>query len=204
MTTKKNRGDARRQRIAEAVVDCLAQHGLQHTTFEAIGKRVRMERSHLVYYYPNHDELISGAVRWVSETAQEITARRVKGAKSPKDRVRAIIAAAFEHLRAYPKHAAVLTLAVHLCTHDRNYRFLFTRIRETGVERLADVLDAYLKGRGGSPERLREHAKAVQSIITGYAVEWMSTDYFSSLAQAKAQCERAVFAVLSGGSARRE
>ena len=65
LPVKRKKSEERKLRIVEAVVECIATRGLEHTTFEVIGKMVKMERTHVSYYFSSRDELIKAAVRYV-------------------------------------------------------------------------------------------------------------------------------------------
>jgi DNA-binding transcriptional regulator YbjK len=191
----RHKSEIRRQLVVEAIIRSLADHGLNHTTFESVGKIAKMRRSHIVYYFANHDEMLQGAIQHVAQTAQELTRSRVESAKSAEDKLKAIISSVFDHILLHPDHAAVLTVYYHLCTNNTSHRQLNSAIREIGTERLVGVIRELLPEKHAEPV-YRSYAKAVQALLFGSLLEHVSTSATPKLAEKKSETEKAVFVLL--------
>jgi len=182
---KRTKGETRKIKIMEAVIECLATRGLEETTFEAIGKLVKMERTHVTYYFPNRKELIMTAVRYAVAIGQQITIGHVQKAKTWKERLKAVIEGPFEWIEKYPKHAPVMAFFYYLCSYDKDYRELQAAIQSGGEERLAATLQSLVDARKLSPAKATDLARTIQAHMAGTLHLFYSCDYPLTLKQLK-------------------
>lgn len=175
---KPGRGEERRIRIIEAFIDSVATLGLEHTSYETLAKKVRMNRTHVAYYFPNRDELIRTAVRYSISMAQQITISQVERARSWKDRLRIVVSGPFDWLDKNPKHASILLLYCYLCTYDKNYRALQNSIRSMGEQRITSCFpDAVLEGK----QDIIGVTRSIQAMTAGALQNYFSADFPSTL-----------------------
>jgi AcrR family transcriptional regulator len=179
------RGMERRLRIIRAAIDSLSTVGIQDTTFDAVGKIAKMQRSHVAYYFKTHEELLNATIRFVIASAQEVTIELTQKAEAPEDRVSGMVRGAFEQAKRYPKHAMVLTLLWNLATLDPKYRLFHTELRHIGAERVEHVLELLLDNKKVKQAMRRSIAKTIQAITFGYLLEALSTNSFASLEEAE-------------------
>jgi len=179
------RGMERRLRILRATIDSLATNGIQGTTFEAVGKLAKMQRSHVAYYFKTHEELLNATIRFVIVSAQEVTIELGQKAEIPLERLIGMVRGAFEQARRYPKHATVLTLLWNLATLDPHYRLFHTELRQIGAERVEHVLELFLDTKKVDRAARRFIAKSIQAIAFGFLLEALSTNSFVSLDEAE-------------------
>ena len=192
------KGFQRKLLIIQSAIHCVATVGLENTTYDAVAKLAKMQRSHVAYYFKNFDELISTMIRFVILSAQEITIERLLAANTPPERVEAVVQAAFLQAERYPKHGCVLTLLWSLGSRETSYRRFNTEIRTQGCERIEALIELILS-QAGTPDRLRAHflAKAIQSMVYGYLLEYYSTTSFQSLSEARDMALKAVRMLIS-------
>src|SRR4051812_38892710 len=86
LDSKPKKSDERRIRILEAVIESIATQGIEETTFESIGKKVKMERAHVNYSFANREELIKGAVKYTVAMGQQRIIEQVAKTAHWKDR----------------------------------------------------------------------------------------------------------------------
>src|SRR6185503_3653223 len=89
-----NRGALKKAEILEATLDCLGTEGIERTTFEAIGKRVGIRKSHVAYHFPSLDDLVEKAMRFVAANAQAITVEKVRAASTWREQLGGVVDAA--------------------------------------------------------------------------------------------------------------
>jgi DNA-binding transcriptional regulator YbjK len=87
LATDLRKSDARKKAIVDATIDCIAQNGVQELSAFAIGKRTKMRRSHIAYYFPNLDKMVEAAILQVVETGQRFTIAAMEKAHTPPDRL---------------------------------------------------------------------------------------------------------------------
>lgn len=180
---KPRKADLRRMAILDAVIGCIAEKGLHALTAQEVGRRSKMRRSHVTYYFPNHDSMLEAAVKFVVSTGQEITVAHVATAKDPEGQLRAMVQATFAWFERYPKHASVMLLLNYYGSCNKAYRALNTQIRSAGENRM----EAILKGapaRPGAPSP-HELAVAMRAFLAG-----AMTNLFSSALPADYDRER--------------
>ena len=182
---KPGKSEERKLRILQATIDCIAEKGFDQTTFDAIGERVAMTRTHVNYYFSSRDELLRTAVRYAIALGQHIIIEHVERATTWRDRLTAVIEGPFEWLDRYPKHAPVMTIFYHLCFCDPFYRQVQNVIRQGGEDRMLACLQTPVDAGSLSRKRAVELARSIQSLITGTLLNLSSCDYPIPLAEAR-------------------
>lgn len=85
----------RRRDLVEAAYQTFLEHGLSGMTMARIGERAGMSHGIVNYYFKSKDALLSAVVRKANFLIMQDTARRLHLAKTPRDRISAIIRANF-------------------------------------------------------------------------------------------------------------
>ena len=85
----------RRRDLIEAAYQTFLEHGFNGMTVVRIGERAGMSHGIVNYYFKSKDQLVSAVVRKANFLIMQNTALRLRGAKSPRERVSAVIAANF-------------------------------------------------------------------------------------------------------------
>lgn len=191
------RGEQRKILIVEAFIDCVATIGLENTSFDSLGKKVGMNRTHVAYYFANREELIRTAVRYVVAAGQQVTIAHVEKAVGTKQRLEAIVEGPFEWFKVYPKHSAVMGMFYSQCTHDKALRELNNSIRTMGEQRILTCLVPFLEAGKLSEGDSRELARCIQWILAGSLHGLYSTDYPLPLAKVKALAVKASLQLLN-------
>jgi len=190
LEAKPRKGESRKKLILEAVIRSLATQGLEATTFDAIGKMVKMERAHVNYYFANRKELIKGAVRYAVSLGQEIIIGHVKKATSWRERLTVVIEGPFEWLETYPDHATVMVLFYYLCSYDEEFRQLQSLIQAGGEERLYSCLQSLVDEKKLTSEKATSIARTIQNSMTGGMVMSYCCNYPLPRKQVKAKVVR--------------
>lgn len=185
---KPGRGEKRRLAIVEAFVECLASEGLDKTSFEAIGKRVGMTRTHVAYFFANREELIFTTVRYIIATGQEILLGHLAKATTPDECLRAVIEGPFLWMEKHPHHSAVMGQFYYLCTYEKKFRDLQAMIQKGGEERLRACLSQMTDL---SPAAARSLARSIQALSAGTLNYYFSCDYGVPLPKLRADTVRA-------------
>ena len=86
--------DSRRQRLIEATLDTLAEHGHAATTFARIAARAEISPALLVHHFGDKDKLLAAAFRSLAARLSATVAARLGAARTPRARVQAVIDAA--------------------------------------------------------------------------------------------------------------
>ena len=108
--------DVRRTVILQAVIEIMATSGIDELTFERIGKRVKMARSHVVYYFSDRDALVESAILFVALTAQEFIVQKLKDETNWRNLLSGYIEANFEWIAENRSHASVFLLMYYEAT----------------------------------------------------------------------------------------
>jgi TetR/AcrR family transcriptional regulator, transcriptional repressor of bet genes len=85
----------RRRDLIDAAYLTFLEHGLQGLTMARIGERAGMSHGIVNYYFASKDALVSAVVRKANFLIMQDTARRLRQAKSPRERISAVIASNF-------------------------------------------------------------------------------------------------------------
>jgi TetR/AcrR family transcriptional repressor of bet genes len=85
----------RRRDLVEAAYLTFLDYGMKGMTMARIGERAGMSHGIVNYYFKSKDELLSAVVRKANFLIAEEAVRRLKLARSPRERVSAVITANF-------------------------------------------------------------------------------------------------------------
>ncbi|MEU1622893.1 TetR/AcrR family transcriptional regulator [Streptomyces sp. NPDC005722] len=66
-TPKQDRSRATRQRLLEAAVACLAEHGWAGSTVTVVAERAGVSRGAAQHHFPTREDLFTGAIEFVAE-----------------------------------------------------------------------------------------------------------------------------------------
>ncbi|WAL96182.1 TetR/AcrR family transcriptional regulator [Streptomyces sp. Je 1-369] len=116
---KQDRSRATRQKLLEAAVSCLAEHGWAGSTVSVVAERAGVSRGAAQHHFPTREDLFTAAVEYVAE--QRSTALRALPAQD-----RASVVAALVDLYTGPLFRA----ALHLWVAASNEAALGTRVTE--------------------------------------------------------------------------
>lgn len=180
---KPKTSDVRQVKILQAVISICARDGVDELTFERIGKKTGMARSHVVYYFKDREELIESAMRFVAMTAQEIIVGKVKdGTGDWKDILKHYIESNFEWIEENPDHAAIFFLLYYRAAVKSRYRKLHYEFRNAGAKRI----QAFLKLSPLNEKLIAPMSLAIQGMITGALIDaTTTTDDRSRISQRK-------------------
>jgi len=193
-----SRRDLRKIEIVLAAIDCIAEVGLELTTFENIAKRLKTGPSHVAYYFPNKTEIIEAAIKFSLGTAQDITVRNVQKVSSKKEKLEVIVRSTFEWGRTYPKHALVFLLFQYLGAIDEKRKALHSEIRKVGRDRIVQVLESHEKSTSMSKIKTKRVAHEIQNMTLGNLFESISIDSPYSLKEHEDATVKAVFELVRG------
>ena len=132
--------ETRLAQLLGAAIDLLGEKGIDEVTFESVGKRAKMARSHVVYYFKNREELIESAIRFVAHSAQRHIAADLLEVGQSSELLENYFQANFNWLTKHPKHAAVMLLLYYESAFKKSRRKFHTEIREIGRKRIDAIL----------------------------------------------------------------
>ena len=187
------KSDLKRLKIIEKAIHCLVTFGEVQTTLDLIGKKMKISRSHVVYYFKDQDSLFEAIVKYITASAQKMTVERVQTATTPVEQLVAIIDAAFLWADKYSDHAKAMLIFYHKCTYDPRYRELNSMIRQSGRERLALILEGVArKNRGDLTIDFADLAQSLQCLISGHLMDRFCSNSQKSLSDLSKSVQRSV------------
>jgi len=112
---KQDRSRATRQRLLEAAVSCLAEHGWAGSTVSVVAERAGVSRGAAQHHFPTREDLFTAAVEYVAE--ERSTALRALFPEGAEDR--RIVVEALVDLYTGPLFRAALHLWVAASNEDQ-------------------------------------------------------------------------------------
>jgi TetR/AcrR family transcriptional repressor of bet genes len=153
----------RRRDLIEAAYQTFLEHGFNGMTMARIGERAGMSHGIVNYYFKSKDELVSAVVRKANFLIMQDTARRLRAARSPRERVSAIIGGNFPHklftrdiARAWVSYYAALGHHEEL---DRMQKVVDVRLASNLLHALSQIVER---------ERARLVTDYIAVLIDGY------------------------------------
>ncbi|MFE0101683.1 TetR/AcrR family transcriptional regulator [Streptomyces sp. NPDC059009] len=164
---KQDRSRATRQRLLEAAVACLAEHGWAGSTVTVVAERAGVSRGAAQHHFPTREDLFTAAVEYVAE--QRSGALRALVAQD-----RAAVVAGLVDLFTGPLFRA----ALHLWVAASNEQQLSDRVREleTRVGRETHRMAVELLGADESVPGVRETIQGFLDMARGLGLANLLTD----------------------------
>ena len=168
------KGDRRRLEILQAAIHLIATDGYDSAVLANVAKKLGTRRSHVIYYFKTREELLMGALQFVTAIAQKVTVERVASAVSPLDKILAISDGAFEWAQQFPEQAKFMLLFYYLCSHDKEFAHVHRQVRDAGFQRMRALLATILPN-GAGVLGLDGLAESIASHLDGSFIERLTT-----------------------------
>ncbi len=178
LSPKMTKGQERKIEIIKSAIKIIAQKGIEATSFESIGKPIKMSKTHVAYHFKNKEDIIFKAIEYIINQGQTLTAQKVlKAAPNTEAQIAAILDSAFEWALKNPDAMGVYLLFFYYSRIHENYRVLQEKIRDTGLDRLDAILKGHPKlSSDDSTESRKKLASAIQSLIAGSLMYLFTTE----------------------------
>ncbi|XXZ50697.1 TetR/AcrR family transcriptional regulator [Streptomyces cavourensis] len=175
---KQDRSRATRQRLLEAAVACLAEHGWAGSTVSVVAERAGVSRGAAQHHFPTREDLFTGAVEYVAEErSAALRALPVQG--------RAEVVAALVDLYTGPLFRAALQLWV-AASNEEQLRPRVTEL-EARVGRETHRIAVGLLGADESRPGARETVQGLLDMARGLGLANLLTDDTARRARVVAQ-----------------
>ncbi|MER5752961.1 TetR/AcrR family transcriptional regulator [Streptomyces sp. NPDC002088] len=170
-TPKQDRSRATRQRLLEAAVSCLAEHGWTGSTVAVVAERAGVSRGAAQHHFPTREDLFTAAVEYVAE--ERSTALRALFPQGAAGDRRAVVAALVD-LYTGPLFRA----ALHLWVAASNEEQLRPRVTEleARVGRETHRIAVDLLGADESRPGARETVQGLLDMARGLGLANLLTD----------------------------
>ncbi|GGR91029.1 TetR family transcriptional regulator [Streptomyces humidus] len=168
---KQDRSRATRQRLLEAAVSCLAEHGWAGSTVSVVAERAGVSRGAAQHHFPTREDLFTAAVEYVAEErSRALRALFPQGAGGD----RTAVVAALVDLYTGPMFRA----ALHLWVAASNEEQLRPRVTEleARVGRETHRIAVELLGADESVPGVRESVQGLLDMARGLGLANLLTD----------------------------
>lgn len=177
-----HRGIETRQKILTVTGQIISQDGIQNIRYAQIAKIAKIPQALLGYHFPNLDVLLLELVQNELEKLKMLSVENTeKYASTPKKALEAYIRTPFELADKDKIFNAIWTAFYHLSSVNNEFSLLNLRIRNTGRERILNLITMVLATEGQlmgkkqiSREELILQSSQIQGIITGLCIMAMS------------------------------
>lgn len=164
---KQDRSRATRQRLLEAAVACLAEHGWAGSTVSAVAERAGVSRGAAQHHFPTREDLFTAAVEYVAE-------ERSQALRALATQDRTAVVAALVDLYTGPLFRA----ALHLWVAASNEEQLRSRVTEleAKVGRETHRIAVQLLNADESRPGVRETVQGLLDMARGLGLANLLTD----------------------------
>jgi AcrR family transcriptional regulator len=161
---QEERTRAMRQRLLEATVDCLVEHGWSGTSTTLVSQRAGVSRGAQLHHFPTKNDLVLAAVTHLSERRGEELREAAAHLPTGKRRTRAVLAMLGDHF-ASPVFTAALELWVAARTDPTLHAAVVPLEQRVGRDAHRIAVDAL--GVDESEPRVRELVQATLDLVRG-------------------------------------
>ncbi|MEV5968483.1 TetR/AcrR family transcriptional regulator [Streptomyces sp. NPDC051921] len=164
---KQDRSRATRQRLLEAAVACLAEHGWAGSTVSVVAERAGVSRGAAQHHFPTREDLFTAAVEYVAE-------ERSQALRTLPTQDRRAVVGALVDLYTGPLFRAALHLWVAASNEDQ-LRARVTEL-EARVGRESHRIAVELLGADESRPGVRESVQGLLDMARGLGLATLLTD----------------------------
>lgn len=164
---QQDRSRATRQRLLEAAVSCLAEHGWAGSTVAAVAERAGVSRGAAQHHFPTREDLFTAAVEYVAEERSQ--ALRTLPARDRREAVAALV-----DLFTGPLFRAALHLWV-AAAHEPQLHARVTEL-EARVGRESHRMAVILLAADESVPGVRETVQGLLDMARGLGLATLLTD----------------------------
>jgi AcrR family transcriptional regulator len=161
---QEERTRAMRQRLLEATVECLVEHGWSGTSTTLVSQRAGVSRGAQLHHFPTKNDLVVAAVGHLSDVRGHELREAAGRLPTGKRRTRAVLEMFADHFTS-PVFAAALELWVAARTDETLRRAVVPLEQRVGREAHAIAVEAL--GVDESAPRARELVQATLDLVRG-------------------------------------
>jgi len=161
---QEERTRAMRQRLLEATVDCLVQHGWSGTSTTLVSQRAGVSRGAQLHHFPTKNDLVLAAVEHLSELRGAELREAAGELPRGKRRTRAVLEMFADHFTS-PVFVAALEVWVAARTDETLHRAVVPLEQRVGREAHSIAVDAL--GVDESRPNVRELVQATLDLVRG-------------------------------------
>jgi AcrR family transcriptional regulator len=161
---QEERTRAMRQRLLEATVECLVEHGWSGTSTTLVSQRAGVSRGAQLHHFPTKNDLVVAAVEHLSEVRGDELRAAAGRLPTGKRRTRAVLEMFSDHFTS-PVFIAALELWVAARTDEQLHAAVVPLEQRVGREAHRIAVDAL--GLDESQPRVRELVQATLDLVRG-------------------------------------
>jgi AcrR family transcriptional regulator len=162
-----------RQRLLEATIECLVEHGWSGTSTTLVSQRAGVSRGAQLHHFPTKDDLVLAAVEHLTERRGEELREAAAGLPTGKRRTRAVLEMFADHFTS-PVFTAALELWVAARTDEALHGPVVRLEQRVGREAHRIAVEAL--GVDESGPRVRELVQATLDLVRGLGLANTITD----------------------------
>ena len=170
---QEERSRAMRQRLLEATVECLAEHGWSGTSTTLVSRRAGVSRGAQLHHFPTKNDLVVAAVEHLTEARGEELAAAARRLPGGQRRTRAVLQMLADHFTG-----PVFTAALELWVAARTDETLLAAVAplEQKVDRDTHRLTVELLGAGERRAGVRGLVQATLDLVRGLGLAGTISD----------------------------
>lgn len=136
--------DIRRRELIEATIQSISKSGFAELTVNQISHEAGASAGNIHYYFGGKNELLEATMRWLLTTLRKAGIARLATAKSPKERLDAVVQANFDPLLFTPENVSAWIQFWAQAPYDKRLRRLqdinTARVRSNLLEALRPLV----------------------------------------------------------------
>ena len=172
------KSERRKLQIVEKTIHELATRGLDATTHESVALACGITRALVQHYFPDRDELLLLAFRFVRAKFQKICVDEIAKKTTPAEQLKVYVETACSWQKFAPLDAKVWVLFYYYCGIKKKYRSLNSELVNQGHVRIESLLQAISENKAGATSNSYSlPAKLIQNTITSFYLSSITEDH---------------------------
>lgn len=191
---------AKEVHLIRSAYGVIGEKGVHGFSLQDVADAAWVSKGVILYHFKSKENLLLATMRWVLTTVAERIHRSIVRARTPEDRILAMIDTIFADAEANRNfYRAYLDLVGH-ATRVPTFSDLNTTFQGIVNALYADVIDLGTAYGAFRTSDLDESARVLRAIIDGLFVQWLQeTDWRATHRAYRETCKRAALAYLRSG-----
>lgn len=154
--------DIRRQELIEATIQSISKSGFADLTVNHISQEAGASAGNIHYYFGGKNELLEATMRWLLTTLRKAGIARLGAARTPRERLEAVVQANFDPLLFTPENVSAWIQFWAQAPYDSRLKRLqdinTARVRSNLLQALRPLVP---------PENLTAASDLIQMLLDG-------------------------------------
>ena len=160
-------GDKKKEYILRITMSCIADLGLEKTTFQAIADRAGISQPLVVYHLKTRENIFAEVFQYLLDASLAVTEAAISKPETATERLEAYIETSMHFFRSAPAIAPVYVAFYYLSSFHPQYKMMNDKLKAEATQRILNIIAQGLGSGEFKTSNPALVAKLIHTSITG-------------------------------------